>query len=50
METRDRAQQEYNNARNAWNTFRAQAKDWTTFTNRIHRTPSENELVNSVSY
>ena len=48
LEQRDRAQVEYNTARKAWNEFRTEAKDWTTFTNRIHRTPEEDELVKKV--
>ena len=49
LEQRDRAQNDYHGARQAWETFRSQAKDWAVFTNRIHRTPEEESLVNSVS-
>ena len=50
QDQRDRAQAEYHTAKQAWETFQSQAKDWTIFTNRIHRTEDEEKLVNLVSY
>ena len=49
LESRDRARREYDTAREAWSSFKAKAASWVEYTNKIHRSEEENELVNTVS-
>ena len=47
-ESRDRACQEYNLARDTWTNFKKNAALWAEYTNRIHRTPEEEKIVEEV--
>ena len=48
LESRDRARRAYDEAREAWISFKAKATSWADFTNKIHRSESEKQLVKEV--
>ena len=48
LENRNRARREYDVARETWINFKKDATAWAEYTNRIHRSPEEDDLVQKV--
>ena len=47
-DSRERARAEYDQARDEFTAFNRQVESWTEFSNKIHRTPDEQALVDQV--